>query len=330
MKPAVLVTGGAGYIGSHTCKRLSQAGLLPVTLDNLERGHRWAVRWGPLVEGDLSDLELLCGVMREFKVEAVLHFAAYAYVGESVQHPRLYMKGNVIAGLNVLEAMLREGVRNIVFSSTCATYGIPEKIPIGEDCPQRPVNPYGESKLYIEKALRWYGAAYGIRWVALRYFNAAGADPEGETGEEHEPETHLIPLVVKAALGQVPFVPIYGTDYPTADGTAIRDYIHVMDLADAHILALEYLKKGGESMGMNLGTGRGHSVREVVEAVQRTIGRPVPVREEGRRPGDPPQLVADATLAKKLLRWEPRWTDLDAIVETAIFWHRKRASGVNG
>jgi len=329
MGPSVLVTGGAGYIGSHTCKRLWECGLIPVTLDNLERGHSWAVKWGPLVRADLEDYHLLVEVMKRYQVRAVLHFAAYAYVGESVSDPRRYMRLNVIAGLNVLDAMVEVGVKDIVLSSTCATYGIPEKIPMTEDLPQRPVNPYGESKLYLERALKWYGRAYGIRWIALRYFNAAGADPQGELGEDHDPETHLIPLAIRAALGLSPHLSIFGTDYPTPDGTAIRDYIHVTDLAEAHVLALRHLQRGGKSMGLNLGTGRGHSVREVIRAVEEVASCPVPVKEEGRRPGDPSVLVADPSLAKEVLGWEPRFLELREIIRTAFSWHKKRA-GLSG
>jgi UDP-arabinose 4-epimerase len=324
MRPSVLVTGGAGYIGSHTCKLLAQSGYLPVTLDNLEFGHRWAVKWGPLVEGDLGDLHVIRDVLAEFQVQAVVHFAAYAYVGESVQNPRKYLRANVANSLNLLDAMVERGVKQIVFSSTCATYGIPDSVPIREDHPQSPVNPYGESKRFIERALHWYGLAYGLSWVALRYFNAAGADPAAEIGEEHEPETHLIPLVIRAALGQTSHVEVFGTDYPTEDGTALRDYVHVMDLAQAHVRALRYLEAGGESVALNLGTGQGHSVREVIRAVERVGGRPVPVKEVSRRPGDPPALVADASRAASLLQWEPRFRSLEAIVETSFRWHRER------
>lgn len=316
----VLVTGGAGYIGSHTCKALYQAGFEPVVFDNLSTGHRWAVRWGPVVKADLSNRSAIVSALQEYRVEAVIHFAASAYVGESIQNPRKYFNNNVVNTLNLLEAMLDAGVRYIVFSSSCATYGIPEHIPISEDHPQRPVSPYGESKLFVERALRWYGEAYGLRWVALRYFNAAGADPEGELGEVHNPETHLIPLAIQAALGRRPYLEIYGTDYPTPDGTAIRDYVHVTDLAKAHVLALTYLLNGGESTALNLGTGRGHSVREVVGAVERVSCRRVLVREGPRRPGDPPALVAEATRAKAVLGWEPGFRSLDAIVETAWHW----------
>jgi len=322
MKPAVLVTGGAGYIGSHACKRLAEQGFLPITLDNLECGHRWAVKWGPLVEGDLCEPQMIQKVMEQNSVEAVLHFASYAYVGESVENPRKYMRSNVLNALNLLDAMVAAGVRNIIFSSSCATYGIPTRTPISEDFLQVPVNPYGESKLYIEKALKWYGEAYGIRWVALRYFNAAGADPEGEIGEEHFPETHLIPLVIRAALGKGEPVRVFGTDYPTPDGTAIRDYIHVVDLAEAHVLALDYLCSNGLSLGLNLGTGKGHSVKEVIESVERVSGREVPRQEAPRRAGDPPVLVADASKARDILGWRPLWTELDDIVNTALKWHQ--------
>ncbi|MEJ5375783.1 MAG: UDP-glucose 4-epimerase GalE [bacterium] len=323
MNPAVLVTGGAGYIGSHTCKRLAQHGFLPVTLDNLEYGHPWAVKWGPLVQGDLCDANQIHTAIERYGIQAVLHFASYAYVGESVENPRKYMRYNVLNGLNVLDAMVRTGVKDIIFSSTCATYGIPESIPISEDLPQMPVNPYGESKLYMEKALQWYGRAYGIRWVALRYFNAAGADPEGEIGEDHTPETHLIPLVIRAALGKGEPVQVFGTDYQTPDGTAIRDYIHVMDLAEAHILALEHLRSGGPSLGLNLGTGKGHSVKEVIESVERVSGKRVPRMNAPRRAGDPPVLVADASRAREILGWKPQWVELDKIVDTALRWHQR-------
>ncbi len=262
MPTSILVTGGAGYIGSHACKALARAGYMPVVYDNLSRGHRAAVRWGPLVEGDLADRDRLCGAIRDHRVAAVMHFAAYAYVGESVGDPALYYRNNLCGTLSLLEAMRETGVGEIVFSSTCATYGIPDAVPIGESAAQHPVNPYGETKLAIERALHWYGQAYAVRSVSLRYFNAAGADPECEIGEDHEPETHLVPLVLQAALGQRPAIEIYGTDYPTADGTAVRDYIHVHDLASAHLRAFERLRAGGDSVALNLGTGQGHSVRD--------------------------------------------------------------------
>lgn len=288
------------------------------------------MKWGPLVQGELRDPHLIQKAIEQYHVEAVLHFASYAYVGESVENPRKYMRCNVLNGLNLLDAMLATGVRNIIFSSSCATYGIPQRIPIGEDLPQLPVNPYGESKLYMERALQWYGEAYGIRWVALRYFNAAGADPEGQIGEEHTPETHLIPLLIRAALGQGAPVRVFGSDYPTPDGTAIRDYIHVTDLAEAHVLALDYLASGGPSLGLNLGTGKGHSVKEVIDSVERVSGRKVPRQEAPRRPGDPPVLVADASRARQVLTWKPLWEELDAIVSTALEWHRKSIGKAQG
>jgi UDP-glucose-4-epimerase GalE len=318
---SVLVTGGAGYIGSHTCKALQRAGFTPVTFDNLVYGHREAVRWGPFIEGDLADRELLARVMREHAVTAVVHFAAYAYVGESMQFPEKYFSNNVVNTLNLLEAMRDCGVGNIVFSSTCATYGFPERIPIDEQHPQNPVNPYGESKLFVERALKWYGVAHGLKSVSLRYFNAAGADADAEIGEDHDPETHLIPLVIEAALEQRPHIEIFGSDYPTPDGTAIRDYIHVTDLGNAHVKALEYLLAGGDSVALNLGTGNGYSVREVITAVERVSGRPVPAKLSPRRAGDPAELVADAGKARQLLGWTPEHSSLDNIVSTAWSWH---------
>ncbi len=323
MTTPILVTGGAGYIGSHAAKALARAGYEPVTYDNLGRGHRAAVRWGPLVEGDLADRALLVDALRRHKVAAVMHFAAFAYVGESVSEPELYFRNNVANSLTLLEAMGEAGVRHMVFSSTCATYGLPDKMPIAEDAPQRPVNPYGESKLMIERMLHWLGPARGLTHAALRYFNAAGADPEGEIGEDHDPETHLIPLVLLTAQGRRAAIDIYGTDYPTQDGSAIRDYIHVQDLADAHVLALAHLLKGGGSLALNLGTGEGHSVRAVIDAAERVTGRTIARRETARRPGDPPTLVADARKAKATLGWTPRLSGLDDIIASAWAWLRR-------
>jgi len=321
----VLVTGGAGYIGSHTCKVLAQRGLTPVVLDNLVYGHREAVRWGPFQAGDIADAELVRRLVREYEIDALVHFAAYAYVGESVQQPDKYFDNNVVRSLKLLQAARESGVRHVVFSSTCAVYGLPATVPISEAQPPAPVNPYGETKLFVERALHWLGEAHGLRWMALRYFNAAGADPDGELGEEHDPETHLVPRVIQAALGEIPAVDIYGTDYPTPDGTAIRDYIHVCDLAAAHANALAYLVGGGDSQAVNLGTGAGVSVREVVRAVESIAGRPVPVRETVRRPGDPPVLVADASRAQRLLQWSARHSGLESILDTAWRWHVARA-----
>lgn len=325
MSQAILVTGGAGYIGSHACKVLARAGYRPVAFDNLSRGHREAVRWGPFVEGDLADRARLSAAIAEHRVGAVMHFAAYAYVGESIVDPALYYRNNLAGTLSLLEAMRETGIDEIVFSSTCAIYGIPDRVPIREDLPPHPVNPYGETKLAIERALHWYGAAYGMRSVALRYFNAAGADPEGDIGECHEPETHLVPLVLQAAIGQQPAIDIYGTDYPTPDGTAIRDYVHVHDLAIAHLRALERLRAGGASASVNLGSGSGHSVREVIAAAEAISGRKVAARAAPRRPGDPPALVADPSLAAEILGWRAQHSDLDTIIRTSLAWHRRRS-----
>jgi UDP-arabinose 4-epimerase len=319
----VLVTGGAGYIGSHTAKALHAAGHSPIVVDNLSFGHEWAVRWGPLERGDLCDVEWLGEVFGRHRVDAVIHFAASAFVGESMTDPRKYFRNNTVNTLNLLDTMVDRGVTRIVFSSTCATYGMPVRVPIDEAHPQAPVNPYGQSKLFVERVLHWYGQAYDLGYVALRYFNASGADPEGEIGEVHDPETHLIPLVLDAARGTRPPVGVFGTDYPTPDGTAIRDYIHVTDLADAHLRALDYLVRGGVSTAINLGTGRGHSVREVIDAVGAVAGAPVPHVEAPRRAGDPPELVADASRALEVLGWVPRYADLRTIVEHAWRWHTR-------
>jgi UDP-arabinose 4-epimerase len=316
VRTPILVTGGAGFIGSHTAKALKQNGLEPIVFDNLSTGHGWAAKYGPFVQADLADKVAIAGVIAEYQVEAVIHFAANAYVGESMQNPIKYFRNNVANTLNLLEAMHEAGVKNIVFSSSCTTYGIPERMPISEDFPQVAISPYGESKLMVEKILRWFGECYGFAYVPLRYFNAAGADPEGELGEVHDPETHLIPLVIGAAMGTRPPLNIFGSDYPTPDGTNIRDYIHVADLADAHVRALKYLLNGGESTVFNLGTEQGNSVREVIGMVEQVGGRGVPAKESPRRAGDPPALVADASKAKRVLGWEPRH-DLKTIVETA-------------
>jgi UDP-arabinose 4-epimerase len=330
MSHSVLVTGGAGYIGSHACKALAQAGYVPVTYDNLSRGHRHAVRWGPLVEGEIADRAVVAAALKAHQVSSVMHFAAFAYVGESGTDPALYYRNNVIGTLALLDAMREAGVDRIVFSSTCATYGLPEKMPIAETTPQRPVNPYGETKLAIERVLHWYGQAYGLRSVALRYFNASGCDRGGEIGEEHDPETHLIPLVLRAALGAGHPVSIFGSDYPTPDGTAIRDYIHVEDLASAHLRAIRYLADGGASTALNLATGRGYSVREIIAAVAQAAGREVPHLEAPRRAGDPPALVADPSLAKSVLGWQAECSDLDTIIRTALAWETRRHNDPDG
>lgn len=314
---SVVVTGGAGYVGSHACKALAEAGYTPVVVDDLSTGHRDLVRWGPLEEGDVGDRDFLSAVFLRHRPVAVLHFAALSLVGESVGHPARFYRTNVASTLTLLETMRAYGVGAVVFSSTCATYGLPERMPITEDTPQRPINPYGWSKLMVERLLADFGTAYGLHWAALRYFNAAGADPDGETGEDHRPESHLIPRALLAAAGEVPCLELFGTDWPTPDGTCVRDYVHVSDLARWHVAAVSHLLEGKGSVALNLGTGRGFSVRQVLEAVEKVTGRGVPVRAVARRAGDPPVLVADASRAAEILGVEPRLADLETIVETA-------------
>jgi UDP-arabinose 4-epimerase len=319
----VLVTGGAGYIGAHACKALAAAGYRPVVFDNLVYGHREAVKWGPLIEGDLADRAAVEAAIAAHDIAAVMHFAAYAYVGESIEEPAKYYRNNLFGTLNLLEAMRAAGLDKLVFSSTCATYGVPETMPIREDTEQRPINPYGHSKLMCEQIIRDFAAAYGLRCVMPRYFNACGADPDGEIGEDHEPEPHLIPLALRAADGGTPLT-VFGEDYPTPDGTCIRDYIHVTDLAEAHVAALDYLVAGGETLAVNLGTGRGISVRELLGAVEQVTGQAVRHSVGPRRPGDPAVLVADPALAAATLDWKARKSDIATIVETAWAWHRLR------
>jgi len=319
--PNILVTGGAGYIGSHVCKALADKGYTPVVYDNLVHGHRWAVKWGPFEQGDISNPRALEAVMTQYEPAAVIHLAAYAYVGESMTHPGKYYRNNVAGSLSLLEVMREQGVDKIIFSSTCAVYGNPEASPIEEDVPLDPINPYGASKVMIEQMLADFQRAHGIDSVALRYFNAAGADPDGKTGEAHDPETHLIPLVLYGAQGVRPQVTVYGDDYGTPDGTCIRDYIHVTDLADAHLRALEWLKGRNGSHAFNLGNERGFSVREVIESARRVTGRPIHAVTGPRRPGDPPLLVGSAARACHELGWMPAYTQLDDIVETAWKWH---------
>lgn len=321
---AVIVTGGAGYIGSHACKALARAAYVPVAYDNMSIGNRWAVRWGPLERGDILDPNRLNEVFEAYRPVGVLHFAALALVGESMQAPGLYYRVNVTGATNVLDACRVHGVPAFVFSSTCAIYGTPERMPIAEDTPRQPINPYGASKLMVERILDDYGMAYGLRHMALRYFNAAGADPEGEIGEARDVETHLVPLALDALLGLRPPLQIFGDDYPTPDGTAIRDYIHVSDLAEAHVRALDLLLAGAPSRKLNLGTGQGHSVRQVLEAVRAVAGRPVPHAVAPRRPGDPPELVADPRAAFAALGQDlTAHSSLAQIVETAWAWHHR-------
>jgi UDP-glucose-4-epimerase GalE len=328
----VLVTGGAGYVGSHACKALALAGFTPVTFDNFSTGNRWAVRFGPLEPGDILDLATLHSAFKRHRPIAVMHFAGAALVGESMREPAFYWRQNLTGTLNLVEACRIHEVGAFVFSSTCAVYGTPERVPIDEDAPKAPINPYGASKLAAERLLADAAMAYGLRFAALRYFNAAGADREGEIGEHRPVETHLIPLLLDAVLGLRPPLQVLGTDYPTPDGTAIRDYVHVADLAVAHVRALEHLLAGGGSLVCNLGTGEGHSVRQVIEAAERITGRPVPRVEAPRRPGDPPRLVADPGLARERFRLLPsNLAGLERILETAWAWHaRHRARRLAG
>ncbi len=320
----VLVTGGAGYIGSHACKALAAAGLTPVVYDNLSRGFEWAVKWGPFERGDILDQPRLEAVIRRHRPIAVMHFAAFAYVGESVAYPATYYRNNVVGSLTLLEAMRAGGVDRIVFSSSCTTYGVRGPEPIGEDTPQAPVNPYGVTKLLVEQALRDYAAAYGLRAIALRYFNAAGADPAGEIGEAHDPETHLIPLVLEAAATASPLT-VFGDDYPTPDGTCIRDYVHVTDLADAHVAACQSMAQTPGFRPYNLGTGCGLSNLGIIAAAQRITGRQIPIRMGPRRAGDPPILTADASKAGCELGWTPRLSSVDDIIDSAWRWRLRRA-----
>ncbi|MGM5057599.1 MULTISPECIES: UDP-glucose 4-epimerase GalE [Rhizobium] len=313
----ILVTGGAGFIGSHICKALSRAGMIPVTYDNLSTGHADSVRWGPLIRAELADAAALRRTLAEFSPDCVIHCGANAYVGESVDMPRKYYRNNVVGSLTLLEACLDQDIDRIVFSSSCATYGVPASLPIREESPQHPVNPYGRTKLIFEMALEDFAAAYGVRFAALRYFNAAGADPDGELAERHHPETHLIPRALLAAAGRLERLDIFGTDYATEDGTCVRDYVHVSDLAQAHLAAVNHLMAGGGSLSVNLGSGRGTSVREILEAIYRASGREVPVNYRARRAGDPPVLFANTARAKAELGFSPVFSDIDTIIRTA-------------
>jgi len=321
---AILVLGGAGYIGSHAARALQRSGYEVVLYDNLSTGYLRLAQGFELVEGDIADEAKLRPVLA--RVDAVMHFAAHAYVGESVENPRRYFRNNVLGALSLLNSVLDAGIRRFVFSSTCAVYGIPEQIPISEQTPREPVNPYGASKLFFENALEAYSRAYGLRSVSLRYFNAAGADESGEIGELHDPETHLIPLALAASAANGPELQIHGSDYPTPDGTCVRDYIHVNDLADAHVRALQYLEKGGDLLAINLGTGRGHSVLEAIRAAESATGRPVRRKIGPRRPGDPPILVADPARAQRVLGWTAK-RNLADIVSSAWAWIQKTSSG---
>ena len=319
----ILVTGGAGYIGAHVAKELHSAGHLPIVLDSLFRGHRDFVRWGPLLEMDLSSLARNPKILRKYSIDAVIHLAALAYVDESLVNPSEYFANNITNTHTLLDAMRAAGVDKIIFSSTCATYGNPTSVPISEDHQQHPVNPYGESKRTAERMVQWYENAYGLKWFTLRYFNAAGADESGDIGEAHDPETHLVPRAIAAAMGAISHLDVYGTDYDTPDGTAVRDFVHVTDLARAHVAALTKLVEGTPSQALNLGTGRGYSVKEVLAEVEAVSGRRVPAVMKPRRAGDPGTLVADASRAIGVLGWRPQYSSLRNIVETACRWHLK-------
>ena len=323
----VLVTGGAGYVGAHSCKALAAAGYQPVVYDNLVHGHEAAVRWGPFERGDTADRARLDEVFERYRPVAVMHFAAFTSVGESVADPGRYYRNNVGGTLALIEAMVAHDVRRFVFSSTAAVYGLPGRVPVTEGAPAAPINPYGHSKHMVEQILADFEAAHGITSAMMRYFNAAGASPEGEIGEDHDPETHLIPLALDAVAGRGPELTVFGTDYPTPDGTCIRDYIHVGDLADAHVRALDYLGGGGATRAFNLGTGTGVSVREILDAIARVTGKDVPHRVGPRRPGDPPVLVADPSRAMAELGWQPRLSDIDTVIATAWAWHRAAQAG---
>lgn len=322
----ILVTGGAGYVGSHAVRHLARAGHEVRVFDNLSLGHRAAVPAELLIEGDLADRTAIARALTDHRIEAVMHFAALALVGESVQHPERYYQSNVINALNLLEAMRLTGVGKLVFSSTTATYGVPERMPIAETVDQKPINPYGFTKVVFERAMADYAHAHGLAYAALRYFNAAGASSDGVIGEDHDPESHLIPIVLQVALGQRESITILGDDYPTPDGTCIRDYVHVEDLANAHLLALERLQPG-QGLKLNLGTGRGYSVRQVIDACRKITGHPIPAVIGPRRPGDPPELVADSTLARSTLGWQPKYGDIESIVATAWKWHSTHPRG---
>lgn len=319
----ILVTGGAGYIGSHACKALKMAGHEPLVYDNMIYGHQEAVKWGPLEIGDIADRNRLDKVIIKYQPDAIMHFAAFAYVGESVENPGKYYRNNVAGSLTLLEAARDHGIRHLIFSSTCASYGVPEIIPIPEEHLLNPINPYGRSKLMVEQMIEDFAAAHDITCILLRYFNASGADPEAETGEDHDPETHLIPLVLDAASGQREHIKIFGADYDTPDGTCIRDYIHVTDLAEAHRLSLDYLIDGGESSIFNLGNGNGFSVKNIIDKVRDITGKNVQAVEADRRKGDPPILIGSADKIKRTLGWKPKYDDIDTIIKTAWEWHKK-------
>ena len=321
---SILVTGGAGYIGSHVCKLLAQNGYLPVTYDNLKEGHEWAVKWGPFVRGDIRDSKLLLETLQKYKPQAVVHLAALTYVGDSVKDPATYYDNNVTGSLSLLDAMRKARVDRIIFSSSCCIFGNPETMPLTENLPKNPLNPYGQTKLAIENVFSDFAKAYGLKSISLRYFNAAGSDPEGEIGEDHAPETHLIPRVLQAVTGQLSQIEVFGTDYSTPDGTCIRDYIHVMDIAGVHLLGLKFLENGGSGAHFfNLGNGNGFSVKEVITVTEKVVGRKIPVVYGKRREGDAPRAIADSSLVKKVLGWVPQYPQLEDQIRHAWIWHQK-------
>ena len=326
----ILVTGGAGYIGSHTVKLLLEHGYDVLVYDSLELGHPEAVLGGKLVQGDLLDKDRLNETFDQHSIDAVIHFAAYASVGDSVANPSKYFNNNINGGLNLVDAMRTHDVNKIIFSSSAATYGEPQHCPIEETHPQDPTNPYGETKLMFEKILKWYDVAYDMKSVALRYFNACGADPDGKIGEDHTPEGHIIPIVLQTALGQRKSIKVFGTDWDTPDGTCVRDYIHVVDLADAHLRALKSLENGGATTAYNLGNGDGQSVKQVIDAAGEVVGHPIPWEADGRRPGDPARLVASSEKLKTELGWQPKYPELKTIIEHAWRWHSAHPNGYSG
>ncbi len=326
MSKKILVTGGAGYVGSHACKALKQAGYEPITFDNLKRGHKEFVKFGPLIHGDLLNRNQIKAAFEAHQIESVMHFAALAQVGESVQEPERYYENNVLGTLNLLHSMREKKINRFIFSSTCATYGIPTTVPIPDSHPQNPISPYGETKLLVEKMLRDFHTAYGLRSVSLRYFNAAGADPDAEIGECHQPETHLIPILLDVAIEKRKSFKIFGQDYNTKDGTCIRDYIHVCDLADAHLKSLQWLESQNACEGLNLSTNQGYSVKEVRASAERITNRRIPFEISERRPGDPDSLVGLSNRAQDLLKWKPKSSSIDQIIESAWKWHQKKDS----
>lgn len=321
---SVLVAGGAGYIGSHMCKLLYQNGFTPIVIDNLSYGHKEFVKWGPLIIGDIANKELVQKTIQTYQPIAAFHFSAFTYVGESVQNPQKYYQNNVVQTIHFLDSLIEMNVKHVIFSSSCATYGIPQEKYLTESHPQNPINPYGMTKLIIEKCLQDYSKAYGLKSVSLRYFNAAGADPDHEIGEDHNPETHLIPLVLDVALKRKKSITIFGDNYPTKDGTCIRDYIHINDLGLAHLQALKYLQNQGETTAFNLGNGQGFSVKEIIAKTIKITNKPIPIEIGPKREGDPPILVGNASKAHSVLKWTPQYANIQTIIKTAWAWHQRR------